>query len=172
MDSERLVAQLASFQATLSAVTRGIDAADARWRPAEGAWSILEIVAHIADEETLDFRTRTKLTLAGAGEAWPPSDPAGDVVNKDFNSRDLTAEVERFGSARQESLHWLASLDAPDWNLAYEHPALGALRAGDVLASWAAHDVLHLRGLTLRRFQLIERDSGSFDTAYAGRWPD
>jgi len=172
MDAAGLIAQLRSFPGILSAVTAGLSAEDARWRPAPGAWSILEIIAHMADEETLDFRLRTQLTLEESGAAWPPIDPASDVVNKDFNSRDLGAEVERFALARAESLEWIAGLDAPNWKAIYEHPAIGTLHAGDVFASWAAHDVLHLRGLTQRRFQLIERDSGEFSTTYAGTWPD
>ena len=48
--------------------------------------------------------------------------------------------------------------------------ALGGLSAGDLLASWAAHDWLHLRQIAKRRHELTARDAGKFSIAYAGRW--
>jgi hypothetical protein len=44
---------------------------------------------------------------------------------------------------------WLASLDTPDLEVYESRPGGGKLRAGDMLAAWLAHDLLHL-------WQLVE----------------
>ena len=44
--------------AVVRALVAPLSLGDARWRPEEGGWSVLEIVNHLADEETQDFRQR------------------------------------------------------------------------------------------------------------------
>ncbi|MHC4992905.1 MAG: DinB family protein, partial [Planctomycetota bacterium] len=63
MNHAALVDALERFGATLPVLVRDVSTGDARWRPPDGAWSILEIVTHLADEEVEDFRTRLRLTL-------------------------------------------------------------------------------------------------------------
>ena len=67
-------------------------------------------------------------------------------------------------------MDWLATLEQPDWTAAHMHATLGELRAGDLLASWAAHDQLHMRQIIKRRFQLLQREAGDFNSRYAGPW--
>ncbi|MCH8165404.1 MAG: DinB family protein [Planctomycetes bacterium] len=62
MNLKRLIDSLERFAEILPAVVRGVTTEDARWKPADGAWSILEIVTHLADEEVEDFRTRVERT--------------------------------------------------------------------------------------------------------------
>ncbi|NUP91044.1 MAG: DinB family protein, partial [Candidatus Sumerlaeia bacterium] len=50
----------------------------------------------------------------------------------------------------------------------HRHPKAGPLRAGDLLAAWAAHDALHLRQIAKRLLDLARRDAGGFKTDYAG----
>jgi hypothetical protein len=50
------------------------------------------------------------------------------------------------------------------------HPKVGATAAGDVMASWAAHDALHLRQIAKRLWELAGRDGAPFRTGYAGEW--
>ena len=72
MNAQRLVDSLERFAGFLPAVLRGVSLEDARWRPADGAWSILEVVTHLADEEVEDFRARLERTLRDPSESWPP----------------------------------------------------------------------------------------------------
>ena len=77
MNTQLLIGRLAGFAETLPSAVAVIPDADARWRPEQGGWSILEIVAHLADEEIDDFRMRTELTLRDPELPWPPIDPEG-----------------------------------------------------------------------------------------------
>jgi hypothetical protein len=49
----------------------------------------------------------------------------------------------------------------------HQHPGLGALRAGDLLAAWCAHDLLHLRQLANVRLALLEQDAAPYSLRYA-----
>lgn len=170
MRTDRLITSLDQFRTVLPAAIAGIGGDDARWRGPGDAWSILEIVSHIADEEVEDFRTRVDLTLSNPDAPWPPIDPEGVAVERRYNENDLAAVTARFLEERAASVEWLRGLRDPDWTNTFNHPSIGVIRAGDILASWAAHDVLHLRQIAKRRFQMIERDAGEYRTRYAGEW--
>lgn len=170
MDASSIISRFGLLMPAVDALVAGISEDDARWRPPSGAWSIVEIVAHLADEEVADFSVRLRATLEDPSQPWPPIDPEGWARNRDYRSRSLAAEVERLRAARAGNQGWLATVQGADWSVAHTHPRLGVMRAGDMLAAWAAHDLLHIRQLTKRRFELVSRDSEPFSTAYAGAW--
>lgn len=165
-----LLRSLDRFRQLLPEVVRGVATEDARWKPADGAWSILEIVVHLADEEEFDFRVRLELTLTAPETAWPSIDPEGWAVTRKYNEGNLEETVQRFCKLRGDSLAWLRSLVEPNWHSAHSHPTFGSFAAGDILAAWVAHDQLHLRQLAKRFFQLADRDAGGFSNRYAGTW--
>ncbi len=169
MNSQSLIDSLQRFADLLPGVVNGISVDDARWRPEDGAWSILEIVAHMADEEVEDFPARLKSTLADPSQEWSPIDPQGWSVERRYNDGDLDEQVQRFVSLRRESINWLRGLSDPKWSNTFVHPK-GEISAGDLLASWAAHDALHLRQIAKRLFQMTQRDADEYSTAYAGSW--
>jgi hypothetical protein len=154
----------------IDAMLAGVDATEARWKPDDDTWSVLEIVQHLADEEIDDFRPRLFSTLADPDAAWSPIDPEGVARSRRYNDGDLETARSAFAARRAESIARLQALTAPDWTRAHAHPRIGAISAGDLLVSWAAHDALHLRQLARRRFQSTSRDGEGFTTLYAGTW--
>ena len=153
----------------VQAFTQGFTQAEARMRPSPQDWSPLEVIAHLYDEERQDFRPRLEIALFHPQEAWAPIDPEDWVERRRYNERDLGEVLQAFIAERSESLAWLRSLDAPDWEAVYPAP-LGPIRAGDLLAAWVAHDQLHLRQLIeLRRYRLAQL-SAPFNLRYAGDW--
>ena len=54
--------------------------------------------------------------------------------------------------------------------MAYPHPQAGPLRAGDLLAAWQAHDLLHVRQLTRLHYRFLEQQAEPFTLRYAGDW--
>lgn len=170
MNADALIRRLESFADALPAVVTSMDAADARWKPPSGAWSVLEIVNHLADEEVEDFRQRLELTLRDPARRWPSIDPETAAVERRYNERDLNESVRRFVSERRKSIEWLHGLKEPDWHATHEHKKLGPVMAGAILASWAAHDDLHLRQIAKRLYELNNRDGQPYGTEYAGEW--
>lgn len=167
MKPEALIRSLEASGRTLAEHVAGLSDEQARFRPADGKWSALEVLGHLVDEERLDFRARVTSTLEDPARAWPPIDPQSWALERDYQGRDLREQLTLFRTERTASLGWLRSLVAPDWSLAHEHPKLGALRAGDLLAAWATHDLLHLRQLAGLRLAWLEHVAPPFSTRYA-----
>jgi hypothetical protein len=141
-----------------------------RWTPAPGKWSLLQLVNHLADEEREDFKVRLDHVLHKPGVEWPSIDPEGWVESRDYAAQDYGPSLERFLAERQRSLEWLGTLSDPDWSASYNHPAFGTLRAGDLMASWVAHDHLHMRqALGLMQGSLCAAVE-PYSTDYAGTW--
>ncbi len=152
----------------ISALAAEVDTAQARWKPAPEEWSILEVIHHLYDEEREDFRPRVDLTLHHPNVPWPPIDPEGWVIARRYNERELGEMLAAFQSERAASLAWLGTLDNPDWSRS--HPAAGTLHAGDLLASWLAHDTLHLRQLAQLHHQYTAYLAQPYGVRYAGEW--
>ena len=162
--ADRLEADARVFRALLE----GVSPEQARWKPAPEQWSALEVVNHLADEEAEDFRRRLDLTLHRPGEPWPAIDPPAWAVERRYLERELGPSLERFLGERERSLSWLRGLKSPDWELAYHHPRSGKVRAGDLLASWLAHDLIHVRQLTRLHHQWLTLRAEPYSAAYAG----
>jgi len=169
MRLEVLRRELAQGAETIQGLVAGVSGAEARVRPSPEAWSILEVVSHLLDEEREDFRPRLDLVLHRPQETWTPIDPAGWVTARGYNERELGATLSAFLAERERSLAWIAGLTAPDWNREYQ-ASFGPITAGDLAASWAAHDLLHTRQLLeLRRTRLLAL-AAPHRTGYAGDW--
>lgn len=170
MDLEWAITMLAAQEEAIAGLVAGISGDDAHRRPAPGQWSPLEVMAHLLDEEREDFRTRLDLTLHHPETEWPPIDPEGWVTARAYQERDFAETVATWRAERRRSLAWLRGLAAPNLTVARRHPAGFELRAGDLLASWVAHDVLHMRQLVELRYALVQQRSAPFEIGYAGDW--
>jgi hypothetical protein len=170
MNSDALIRRLSALPRALEPLLNSITRKEAQWKPPSGAWSILEIVNHLADEEVDDFRRRLELTHFSPGEAWPPIDPEGWARERRYNERELGESMTRFVAERRKSLAWLAGIGDVDWTKAYEHPKFGAITAGTLLGSWVAHDTLHLRQMAKRLYELSALDAAPHPIEYAGAW--
>lgn len=151
------------------ALTESVSDTDARWKPDAGSWSILEVLNHLVDEEILDFRRHLEHILYTPQQPWPVIDPQGWVKQKAYNQRSLGDSRRNFHSERAASIAWL--LERPTVDL---EPAVnldwGSLTAGDMLASWLAHDLLHIRQLVELHYQLTTRGCQPYQILYAGEW--
>lgn len=169
MDADRHAVELARHVEAIRALVHGVPDEQARWKPGPDDWSILEVIHHLYDEEIEDFRAHLDHILHHADQPWPRIDPGGWVKERRYNEQDPAAVLTRFLAARQESLAWLAGLEAPDWNAAFAMP-WGSLTAGDMLASWVAHDLLHLRQLVELDYAWMQHTAAPFSVEYAGEW--
>ena len=151
----------------ISVLATGVEDGQARWKPEPNQWSILEVVNHLADREVEDFRARLDFTLNRPYEPWPPIDPEEWLEERSYNSRSLDKSLDRFLTRRRESLAFLEDLESPDWTLAYEHPRLGAITAGDLITSWVAHDYRYIGQLNRLHREFLVSEVSSHSTRYA-----
>ena len=169
MDLPWCIARLEAQAPVIAALVDQAAAEQARWKPSPQDWSILEVINHLGDEEREDFRARLDLTLHHPGAPVPPIDPQGWVTERAYNGRDPGESLARFLAERQRSLDWLRSLAAPDWSQPTARPGL---RAGDLLAAWVAHDLLHLRQLIELHYAWLAERAAPYAVDYAGPWQE
>jgi hypothetical protein len=167
MELASIIQQLSRQAQAIHSLASGISEEHARWRPDPESWSILEVVNHLYDEEREDFRAHVDAILNG--KTWTFIDPQGWVTERGYNQRQLEESLANFLAEREKSLAWLRELGSPDWDLAFQAP-FGPLRAGDVLVSWAAHDLLHLRQLVELHYAYTLLKSSPYSAQYAGDW--
>jgi hypothetical protein len=169
MEFETLYQELAHGVEMIRALTRGITPAEARLKPSPESWSILEVMCHLNDIEREDFRWHLDSILHRPAEEWTPIDPASWVTTRGYNERNLAETLDSFLAERDKSLAWLMSLSTPNWE-AEHSDQFGSIKAGEMLASWVAHDNLHIRQLVeLRRIRIVSL-AEPFDVGYAGEW--
>jgi DinB superfamily len=164
---------LTRFQATpdiVTALLEDVSLEIARWKPSSDAWSMLEVVCHLADEERKDFRPRLNSLLFDepVGSSITSINPPAWVIEGNYNARDLTSSLSDFKIERQESLVWLRSLPA-DLKLERSAPDR-EISAGQVLYSWLAHDYLHIRQITRLHYDFLVFNTQGYDIGYAGQW--
>lgn len=169
MEFQTLVQELQYSTAMIRALLAGIAPDAARLKPGEDAWSILEVVCHLYDEEREDFREHLDYILHRQHEAWHVIDPAGWVNQRNYNQQNYAEMQEMFFAEREKSLAWLAGLQNPDWEKVYTS-AYGSISAGEMFACWVAHDNLHIRQLVELRRKWIEAIAQPNGLDYAGEW--
>jgi hypothetical protein len=169
MNLNFVLSQMASNAKTVQALVQDVSLEQARWKPRAEDWSILEVITHLWDEEIEDFRAHLDLVLHHADQPWPSIDPRGWVSERRYNEREPAKSLRGFLRAREESLAWLKGLSAPDWEALYEAP-FGQIAAGDMLAAWVAHDLLHTRQLVELQWAHTTWRVEPFRVRYAGVW--
>src|SRR4051812_38006804 len=107
MELQSIEDGLSANAVAIPALVQDVSLEQARWRPAPEAWSLLEVVCHLYDEEREDFRRRVNYLLNYPDEPLPPIDPAGWVISRNYNERDWMESVNAWLQERHTSLLWL-----------------------------------------------------------------
>jgi DinB family protein len=171
MELEYFIERLSRNRVVFEGLIRNIDQEQARWKPSPGKWSIIEVVNHLYDEEREDFRQRLEIVLTDPSRPLPPIDPENWVTMRAYIDRDVDTSLNNFLEEREKSLTWLRGLSSPNWENRHERAA-GTLSAGDLLASWLAHDFLHIRQLARLHWQYIGAIAQPYQTSYGGSWKE
>lgn len=169
MNLQHLVTQLYVQGHAILTLVEGLTDERVRWKPGPENWSVLEVLSHLVDEEIHDFRRHLDHILKTPDQPWPEIDPQGWVIQKQYNQRPLDETLAHFKTEREASIAWLKALSDPHWD-AYVEFTWGRLTAGDMLASWVGHDLLHLRQLIELRYQLTANFCQPHSLDYAGKW--
>jgi hypothetical protein len=169
MDFRTLYLELVDSTGMIQSLLAGITDNEARTKPAPDSWSILETLCHLYDEERQDFRPRLQFILGHAEGSWPSIHPDAWVTERRYNEQNLRTMKDKFLAERSQSLDWLRGLESSEWDAVYAADGRG-LRAGDIFASWVAHDNLAIRQLVELRRARLERVTQPYSIVYAGDW--
>lgn len=171
MDIEKCIAMLTNNKTRIQTLLQGVSQEEAQYKPDPDTWSMLEVINHLYDEEKEDFRRRLKGVLDDPARDLPPINPEAWVTEQSYNTRNLKDSIQHFLDERDESLQWLSSLSSPDWDQTYQRGDF-SIRAGDIFASWIAHDQLHMRQLIELQREILLMAAGSYQVDYAGLWEE
>jgi hypothetical protein len=170
MDLQYCLGQLSINAIAIQRLLEGVSDIQATWRPAEMEWSLLEVINHLVDEEKEDFRFRLDHLFSSKTIPWPANAPEKWVCERRYNQRDFQESIEKYTDERRKSLEWLKDQIHRDYSLHYVFPPLVGLSAGDLLASWVAHDLLHLRQMVELKWKYSMIQTQPFSNEYAGDW--
>jgi hypothetical protein len=170
MEFKTLYQELIYSTEMIRALLAGVGKEEAKVEPGKGSWSILEVTCHLYNEEREDFREHLDFILhrQGRGE-WHPIAPQAWVKMRKYNQQNFKTMQRKFFDEREKSLAWLRKIRNSDWSIAHKSK-FGTMRAGDMFASWVAHDNLHIRQLAELRRARIKRVTKPYHIRYAGEW--
>jgi uncharacterized damage-inducible protein DinB len=149
-----LVRTLTDSRHRLLGTINGVSDADLRRRPADDEWSMIEVLAHLADVEAhwlgqaLAIRDDPEhLFVHFDDERWKREHPAV----RDEPPAQVLARVER---AHRAVLETLAGLTPHDLDRAGRHPRGAPYTVREVFRRYAAHDENHTAQLAAIRARL------------------
>jgi len=165
MEHSQAVNQLHHQGEAILSLCAMVSEAQAHWKPDSENWSIFETLEHLLMEERQDFRNH----LGTIFQINQKTDLNHREEDKTEDPGSFSQILLDFKAERETSIAWLNALQEPHWEatISFEW---GSLSAGDLLASWLAHDLLHLRQLVYLLYHLTAKESQPYDIEYAGQW--
>lgn len=144
VDVAEVVSVLERTPAVLRALLQDLPAGWLERHEGEGTFDARDILRHLIHGEKTDWVPRIKMILE-TGDARPfvPFDRRGFEEAKEAAPGQLLVEFE---TLRKANLVFLDSLQLTPAQLALKgrHPELGGVTLGQLLATWAVHDLNHI----------------------------
>lgn len=154
--------------AALERRLRGLSGALLTRRPAPMKWSIIEIVALMADAElAMGWRLRSMLATPGVALTWWDQDLWAERLGYAFGSAQEYAAL--FRALRRGNLRLLQSVPRERWDECYGvHEVRGRQSVAEFVSMEAAHDLAHLRQIDHILVDSKPRGSGRRRSGAAG----
>ncbi len=160
---ENTIPLLARTPAVLDALLRGLPDPWTSSREGENTWSPADIVAHLIHAEREDWIPRIAIILeSGETRPFPKFDRWGYIAES--RTTPLGNLLDEFVQHRARSLQALEgmNLQTSDFDRRGRHPGLGVVTIGDLLATWAAHDLNHLHQMARVMAHQYRNPAGPF----------
>jgi hypothetical protein len=145
LDLEETKTFLRRMSGILDALLGGLPDPWLRENEGPDTWSSFDVVGHLIEAEETNWIPRIRHLLRhGESAAFPPFDRFGFVEKSEGGS--LAEILDTFKQARARSLRDLDELGlaAGDLGRRGRHPDFGQVTIGQLLATWAMHDLNHL----------------------------
>ena len=148
-DLDRTFEILERTPETLSALLTGLSDEWLLVNEGGDTFSPKDVVGHLIAGEETDWVERTEIILEhGVDRPFTPFDRFS--FREDGKDESLAALLEKFRELRSKNLERIRGLDLDEAKLDLEgtHPELGKVRLRQLLATWAVHDLGHIRQIT------------------------
>ena len=151
--SAELIESYASGPAQLRAAVAGMTPEQLRARPVAGAWSTLEVVAHIADFEPV-YADRIRRTLALKKPLLLTADENEYVKHLAYHDRDIGEELGFIEATRRTTARILRAVPADAWARVGIHSEKGVVTVEQLVATITGHIPHHLTFLAAKKAAL------------------
>ncbi len=138
------VALLAATPGRIAGLVKGVPRARLDRRPRPGAWSITEILAHLADTEIVQgFRLRH--ILGKNGTEIQSFDQDAWAAAFSYADHDPDLSLKAYLTDRERTVKLLGSLKPEQWDCYGMHAERGRETVTRVAQMTAGHDINHMR---------------------------
>lgn len=143
------LALLSRTPAALDALLRDLPEGWTRHNEGGQTWSAYDVVGHLLHGERTDWIPRAKRILE-SGESKPFDKFDRFAQFRESEGKSLPQLLDEFKNARAENIAEVRSMNlkSSDFDRRGMHPTLGTVTLGNLLATWAAHDLTHLHQLS------------------------
>lgn len=134
------------FRATpviLRRLLHDVDAASTADRPGDDDWSIVEVVAHLADADETVIE-RVGLMVAQDRPRLASYDEAARAEERGYRQMPITGALAHFAAMRARLIGQLDALEPDAWARTGLHDEVGEISVEALVAHMAAHDSIHL----------------------------
>lgn len=147
---------------TLSSLLGGLSDAWIRCDEGSDTWSAYDVVGHLIDGDRTDWIKRLEWMLREDSQPFTNPDRFGQLESS--MGKTLDELLDTFASLREANLRTLAAknLQPEDLERRGAHPALGSVTVGQVLATWAVHDLGHIAQIARVMAKRYTEDAGPF----------
>ncbi len=139
--------------AKLRAAVAGLSPEDVRARPGPGAWSILEVVVHLADSDAISV-DRMKRMLIEENPSLLYADETAYVVRLHTHDQDLEDALTLLEVGRRQWARVLRLLPDAAFARTGQHNRSGTVTVGEYVASYIDHIDDHLKFIIGKRTNL------------------
>lgn len=144
LDLDEVVAILERTPASVTALLEGLP--DTWTTATEGGqtWSPYDVVGHLIHGERTDWIPRARHIMAGETRPFDPFDRTAQFTQS--HGMSLSELLATFAALRRDNLATLVgmNLTSADLSRKGQHPELGVVTLGQLLATWVVHDLDHL----------------------------
>jgi len=128
----------------LAQLVEGRSASELKKRPAPEKWSVIEILAHLADAE-LAGSWRIRSILGAPGTPLQAYDQNAWVAAMNYQNRDARQCLEMFRVLRESNLALFQTLTPEQWKQYGIHAERGLESIEHIVRMFAGHDLNHLQ---------------------------
>ncbi len=158
---EEVRAVLTATPARWLSLTETHSAAALERTPAPGEWSAAECLGHLIQTERDVFPRRVRNFLAGEDLSGFTPNPATDA------GLSLAERAAEFARLRAQNLELIAGIQPADLERTARHSELGQVTLGEMLHTWAGHDLNHTMQAERALMQPFIAGSGAFRVRFA-----
>jgi hypothetical protein len=146
---QNTIAILRRTPAVVDALLRDLPDAWTRANEGQNTWSAYDVVGHLIHGERTNWIPRAKMILEfGETRTFERVDRLAQ--QRESQSKPLSQLLDEFAQVRSKSLDDLQSMDLQpdDLDRRGRHPVFGPVTLGQLLSTWAAHDLTHLHQIS------------------------